>query len=220
MNKQIQSGQTILFVGDSITDCDRRDPVHAPLGRGFVRQLRDLFVVRHPDLALHFINRGIGGNTVDDLRSRWQDDVLAHRPDHLVVQVGMNDLNQFLCRPDRAFLAPDGYAEIYDSLLVRTRAAFPELPILLMSSFLISTDTAEGSYRARLLQHLPSYINAVRAIATAHGADHLDLHALFQGRLVHDHPDRYCDEPIHPNITGHALIADAVFNHFTRVGQG
>lgn len=211
----MESGQTLLFAGDSITDCDRRDPAHAPLGRGYVRQLHDLLIVRNPEISLRILNRGIGGNTVDDLRSRWQDDVLAHGPDHLVINVGINDLNQFLCQPDKAFLAPDGFGEIYQSLLARTRSALPGTRILLLSPFLISTDRAPGSYRAKILDLLPAYQAAARDCADHYQASFLDLHELFQRRLLAHHPDLYCPEPIHPNSTGQALIAEAVYQALT-----
>ena len=37
----LKSNQTVLFIGDSITDCGRRGD-HMPLGGGYVTQTRDL----------------------------------------------------------------------------------------------------------------------------------------------------------------------------------
>jgi hypothetical protein len=41
MSFLVQDGQTVVFIGDSITDCGRRD-VAAPLGNGYVKFIADL----------------------------------------------------------------------------------------------------------------------------------------------------------------------------------
>ena len=43
----LRHGQTLVFIGDSITDCGRRD--HAfPFGGGYIRFAIDLITARHP----------------------------------------------------------------------------------------------------------------------------------------------------------------------------
>ncbi len=78
----IQPGQTVLFTGDSITDCGRRGD-DRPLGAGYVRMAVDLINARYPDNGCRFINTGIGGNIVRDLFDRWTDDCIRHQPDWL-----------------------------------------------------------------------------------------------------------------------------------------
>ena len=82
MPTPLKDGQTFLFIGDSITDCGRRGP-NAPLGDGYVKFFHDLLLIREPDKSVRIINTGIGGNTVEDLRSRWVDDALSYNPDWL-----------------------------------------------------------------------------------------------------------------------------------------
>src|SRR4051812_47492548 len=91
----IQDTQTVVFAGDSITDCGRRAE-HAPFGSGYVRQTIDLITARYPERRITFWNEGIGGNTVEDLRNRWLDDVIRHQPDWLCVKIGINDLHRTL----------------------------------------------------------------------------------------------------------------------------
>lgn len=210
-----QRGNKVLFVGDSITDADRRKPLHAPLGWGYVRLLHDLFVARHGAEGVHFVNRGIGGNTVDDLRSRWHEDVILHRPDLLCIQVGMNDLNQFLCDSRREFLSPEGFSAIYEQIVKRTRDELPETRMLLLTPFFLSTDAGTGSYRARVLDTLKDYLSGVEALAATHGVPTLNLHEIFQKRLQREHPDVYCEEPVHPNSTGHMVIAESLYHRLT-----
>ena len=65
-------GQRIVMIGDSITDCGRRD-TFAPYGNGYVSLVQAFITARYPDLALTWHNRGIGGNTVRDLAARWDE---------------------------------------------------------------------------------------------------------------------------------------------------
>ena len=99
MTTRLRDGETLLFIGDSITDCGRREAVHAPLGCGYVKMAHNLFTVREPEKHIRIVNRGIGGNTAEDLFSRWHDDVIVERPDHLVFKIGINDCHRYLTDP-------------------------------------------------------------------------------------------------------------------------
>jgi len=37
-------------------------------------------------------------------------------------------------------------------------------------------------------------------------------HELFQELLKYHEPDIFCPEPVHPNLTGHLVIAEAVYS--------
>ncbi|MDE2704272.1 MAG: GDSL family lipase, partial [Gemmatimonadota bacterium] len=65
----IEDGQTLLFIGDSITDCGRRG-AEAPLGNGYVRLFTELATARFSERRVRYINKGIGGNRVTDLADR------------------------------------------------------------------------------------------------------------------------------------------------------
>jgi len=211
MKTQLQDGQTLLFIGDSITDCGRREAAHSPLGNGYVKMLSDLLTVREPAKKIQVINRGIGGNTVDDLRSRWQEDVLSHRPEWLSIKIGINDLNRHLCRQEPLGLTPEMFSRIYRELLTLTKEKLPECRLLLISPFYISRDTLQDSYRARVLQLLPEYVQAVAELHREFQTRYVPLHEIFQAQLEHRHPDDYCPEPVHPHETGHLLMAEAVY---------
>ena len=71
----------ILFIGDSITDCGRRDDEPDFLGDGYVRLIAEKLTGRT------ILNRGISGNRAIDLRDRWDVDVVAEYPEILTVYV-------------------------------------------------------------------------------------------------------------------------------------
>jgi len=202
----VESGQTFLFVGDSITDCGRRGEF-APLGNGYVRQVADLVRARYPERDIRFINEGIGGNAVLDLRARWSTDVLSHSPDWLSVKIGINDLHRTL--GGAMDIRPAVYETAYREILERARDhCHPRM--MLIDPFYMSTERSEGSAEAAVLDRLPEYIEVVHKLAEAFGALSVRTHDLFQEQLKHRAADVFCAEPVHPNPSGHMVIAHAV----------
>ncbi|MCX6971786.1 MAG: SGNH/GDSL hydrolase family protein [Verrucomicrobia bacterium] len=211
MPTAIPPNQTLLFVGDSITDC-ARNQADVPLGVGYVRMFSDLLTIREPAKRIRIINRGIGGHTVDDLRSRWSDHVLAHRPDWLVVKIGINDINRWLCGPENnPKQSLEKFTAIYGQIVALTRAALPETEILLVSPFYASRDTTPDSYRARVLATIPGCVEAVRDTARDHGCRFLDLHSAVAKLLNDLPPDVFAEDAVHPGPAGALFIAEQIY---------
>lgn len=206
---RIRQRQTILFIGDSITDCGRRG-AEAPLGCGYVKTFSDMLLSRHPKRRITIINKGIGGDVVTGLRDRWKDDVLRHRPDWVSIKIGINDLHRTL-RDDPTAVPPPLYREAYGQILERTRKTLPRCKLLLIDPFYISTDNTPMSFRTQVLRLLPEYTRTVHGLSRRYRTLHVKTHQIFQ-KLLKDHePDTFCPEPVHPNPTGHLVIADAVY---------
>jgi len=200
----IQHGQTMVLIGDSITDCGRREPSLGPLGNGYVAFFVDLVAAKYPERAVRFVNKGIGGNTVLDLEARWEADVVAERPDWLAVMIGINDLHRTL---DGIFVIPPSvYRERYERILQRAVGALsPEL--VLLEPFYMILERDANDYQRRVLGVLPGYIEAVHELAGKFGARVVRLQDMFERQLQHRPYTAFCGEPVHPNRTGHLLIA-------------
>ena len=210
----LKNGQTILFIGDSITDCGRRDS-NAPLGCGYVKLFSDLLAIREPARRVTIINKGISGNRVVDLADRWTDDCLRHRPDWLSVKIGINDLHCTLGMTPQAVPA-EKFEEVYGQILDQTREALPKCRILLIDPFYISGDTAGPSFRNEVLKLLPRYIQVVHEISQKYGTRLVRTHGMFRRLIGHHDPDLFCPEPVHPNLTGHLAIAEAVYQALSK----
>ena len=97
-----QPDTRILFQGDSITDAGRdkanKDSPNdrAAFGGGYAWLAAAQLLVERPDDGLKFLNRGVSGNQVTDLASRWQVDCLDLKPDVLRILIGVNDAYQTL----------------------------------------------------------------------------------------------------------------------------
>ena len=83
----------MLFIGDSITDCGRRNE-HAPLGHGYVRKITELITAKYPERDITYVNKGIGGDIVEGLENRWDTDVIAEAPKWLSVKIGINNASR------------------------------------------------------------------------------------------------------------------------------
>jgi lysophospholipase L1-like esterase len=214
MATKLRDGETILFIGDSITDCgcwaDER-----PLGDGYVRMFHDMLLAREPAKDVTVVNKGISGNTILDLKGRWADDVLSLRPDWLSVKIGINDLHRALGKTPEA-VSPGQFAEAYDEILARARKTLPKCRTLLVDPFYISVERAPGSWRAQVLERLPKYISVVHAMSRKYRTRLVETHAIFRRMLKHCAPDALAPEPVHPNSAGHLVIAEAVYGALSR----
>ena len=205
----IQDGETMLFIGDSITDCGRRGN-DAPLGVGYVRLFTELVTARYPDRQIQYINKGIGGNRGTHLKERWRDDVLYHKPDRLSIKIGINDLHSHL-RGAEDGVDPELFEETYDYILDVTKREL-DCPIVLISPFYISVDGPGDTFRSRVLELIQQYIETVEKMSEIYETRLLRLHDVFQEQLKYRDSETFCPEPVHPNRTGHLVIAQALLD--------
>jgi len=203
-NLCIQDGQKILFIGDSITDCGRRD-VAAPLGNGYAHFFSELVTAYYPERKIEYVNTGIGGNRVTDLKARWKEDAMDHKPDWLSIKIGINDLHSYL-GGDPNGVSPKLFAELYDYILEETKKTL-DCKIILIDPFYISTDKSSDSFQKKVLDILPEYIDTVHKMSEKYGTKLVKTHDMYQNQLKYRNADTFCPEPVHPNFFGHLLIA-------------
>ena len=208
-NFWIKDGETVLFIGDSITDCGRRT-AEAPLGNGYVKLFTELATAKFPAVRPNYINQGISGNRITQLKDRWKDDVLYHKPAKLSIKIGINDLHSFLRNTDDNVPA-ERFALIYDELLTWTQRELG-CPTVLITPFYISTDRDSGSMRSMVLKELPRYIDVVEKMSRKYNTKLLNLQDIFQTHLKYRDADTFCPEPVHPNHTGHLVMANALLD--------
>ena len=197
-----KDGQHILLIGDSITDCGRREDA-APYGRGYVSLLRAFTTARHPDTRLAWTNRGISGNTTRHLAGRWEADALAPRPDWLSVMIGINDVwRAFDGDPENAV----PLEEYTDTLRTLLRRAVEETGcrLILADPYIIEPDRDEPQRAAS-----DKFVTVVAGLAEEFDAVHIPTQQVFDSALLSTTSRDWADDRIHPNLAGHALIAEA-----------
>ena len=97
-----------------------------------------------------------------------------------------------------------------------TREELGGIPIVLLTPFYISTERSSSTtLRGRVVDLLPAYIATVGAMSKKYDTQLLQLHDLFQRHLQFRDADNFCPEPVHPNHTGHTLMAQALFDELS-----
>ena len=117
----------LIFIGDSITDCERARPIGEGLfgavGKSYVQLLEGFLGAIHPAHGIRIVNMGTFGHTVLDLKASWQTDVLDLKPDWLSIMIGVNDVwRQFdLPRQNEIHVLPKVYEKTLNDLATRRR---------------------------------------------------------------------------------------------------
>jgi acyl-CoA thioesterase-1 len=202
-NIKLKDNDMILFIGDSITDVDRRKPEYAPLGCGYVNFAANLIIARHAQISLKVENTGISGNTVRDLKKRWRTDCLAHNPAVLSILIGINDLwRRFEPGKTADAVFPDEYEATYRELLRQAKVhCNPQM--VLIEPFLFCNDPAQ-----QMFKELPSYIQVVHRLAREFNAVIVPLQTYIDKEIAHVPPQKWSNDTVHPATWAHAWIAE------------
>ena len=203
----------MLFIGDSITCCDKDPNNPNSIGFGYVRLLDALLTIREPEKNITLINKGINGNTLGHLLSRWGDDVYEHNPDILLIMVGINDAVRLMDKSTSYHLEPEEFKKTYFQLLVETRKVLPNTHIILMEPFFLSRgQNPETSYRNRLKKLVNEYVTIVDQMSTTFDTGLVPLSSLFDKIIKQKPSSIFSEDRIHPNQTGHLFIAETIYD--------
>lgn len=204
----IQPNSKLLMIGDSITDCGRaRDVAEATgdlLGSGYVSLVNALLGATYPKYGIHVVNTGIGGETVRDLKARWQRDVLDLKPDWLSIMIGINDVwRHFDNVPMPAGqVSEQEYEQTLDELV---RITLPGLKgLVLMTPYFIEPHRTDPMRKL-----MDRYGDIVRGLARKYKAVCVDTQAAMDLVLKDVHPMSLAQDRVHPNLIGHMILARA-----------
>ena len=187
---------TVLFIGDSVTDCGRRDDPDRNLGHGYVRLVDEAFLAGGTPATV--VNRGVGGDRVRDLAARWEKDALAVAPTLISVMVGVNDT--WRRYDDNDPTSAERFEADYRDILSRLPGR-DEMALVLMEPFLLPVTPAKAKWR----DDLDPKIAVVRALAAEFGAVLVPTDEYLNGL---DLPAaEIAADGVHPTELGHQLIA-------------
>jgi len=199
---ELKPNQTILFIGDSITDADRNSRAYKPFGFGYVHFVANFLLAQYPEYNLNIINRGISGNTVRDLDKRWKKDCLDHNPDILSVLIGVNDVwRQFeQGKMSRAVFA-DEYEATYKRLLEDTKQKCNSR-IVICEPFMFCDD-----FNLPVFVELRRYVDIVRKIAVDFDAVLVSFQNAIDEKIKNVPPLKWSLDSVHPEIWAHCWLA-------------
>ena len=209
---KIKKGSTFLFIGDSITDCNRRD-TFAPLGNGYPKIFNDILLGIAPEKRIKVINRGVVGHTTIHLKQKWSDDVIHLKPDYLSILIGINDLNRTITKEEWwQELNPEGTLKNYRFILNETKKKL-NCKIIMLEPFL-TVGKIQDSWRKKIIELLPEYRKVVSHVAKEFNIELIKLHDIFNNIAKYSSPETIVPDTIHPNETGHRIIAWEIMKIF------
>jgi len=198
---ELKQNDTIVFIGDSITDADRFERTYRPFGNGYVHFAANYLLAKYPEYNLRIINTGISGNTIRDLNGRWQKDCLNHKPDILSILIGINDVcRQYTNRLDAAVLLEE-YQLTYERLLSLVKEKY-NCRLILIEPFMFCEDKTNPAYKT-----LQEYIHAVHKLAEKFSAVLVPLQDSIDKKIKQVPQERWSDDMVHPYIWAHCWIA-------------
>ncbi len=192
---QLKPGDTIVAIGDSITEQG-----------GYVRDIDAVLAQQYPELKIpKVINKGVSGEKAEDLIKRFDRNVLRLKPTFVTINVGINDVWHRLAKPhDEKVLAT--YRKNVAKMVDEAQAA--GIKVILLAPTVIEENAAsEGNKR------LAAYVEGQKQIAAEKKCQFVDLHAMFLAALKHKpagQKTRLTTDGVHMMPPGDAIMAIGV----------
>lgn len=201
-----KKGLNILFQGDSITDGNRtrnNDWNHI-LGHGYAYIIASRLWYDNIDKNLMFYNRGISGNKVNDLETRWQEDTLNLKPDIVSILAGVNDVHAII--EGWSHNSAKEFKNSYKRILNKTREALPETTIILCEPFILPVGSVKNNTGAWKEETSKRQI-IVKELAKEYNTIFVGLQEPFNKACEKAPANYWIWDGVHPMPAGHELIA-------------
>jgi lysophospholipase L1-like esterase len=196
----VQNGQSVAFLGDSITALGWETPL------GYVRLVAMGLAANGVNTAP--IPAGISGNTSGDMLNRFDNDVVGKKPDWVTISCGVNDVWH---NPGGVPL--DQYEKNINQIVDKAQAA--GIKVVILTATMIGEDEPNG-----FNQRLIPYNDFLRKLAKDRHFPLGDLNADMQAQVA----DRIKGgwkpghlltiDGVHPNPRGMLMMANGVLRAF------
>ena len=200
--------KTILFQGDSITDCGRHRERFEFVGDGYVQLVKAQLGFECPE-QYEFQNRGIGGNRIVDVYARIKSDIINLKPDVMSILVGVNDVWQEL--DEQNGVGAEKFEKIYCMMIEEIKEALPNVKIMIMEPFCLrakATDnTEEQPDRWNTFQtEVKKRAEKARKVAEKYQLPFITLQDKFDALAKTTENTYWLRDGVHPTQMGHELI--------------
>lgn len=205
--------ETILFQGDSITDCARvRENAETPndlrgLGQGYAMMSAARMLCEKPTTGLQFFNRGISGNRIVDLYARIKSDIINLSPDRVSILIGVNDT--WHEQGSRNGVAVPKYERIYRELLTEIRDALPAVKFILCEPFVLQCGVVTDAWITEINQRR----EVVQKLAEQFDTVFVPFQSMFDKAVKKAPPSYWAPDGVHPSAAGHMLMAETWLKH-------
>ena len=183
--------------------------IGSSLVNGFPLKRSQCWVSLWRQMSVHeIINKGVNGSTSSDMRDRFSNDVISHKPQMVVMMSGTND---FLLKTAE----PSGVLKNFEAMC--DRAIEINIKPVIATSIPVNIEMATEKwavgagfdYAAVQLQ-----LMQLRDLIISHGMQNdiqvIDFHSIYSTfAKVHNAAELYVDG-IHPTAFGHKILAESI----------
>jgi isoamyl acetate esterase len=195
----MQQKKRVIFFGDSITQAGVEP-------RGYITMLAALMASKGLTNNYELLGAGIGGNKVYDLYLRMEEDVLAKKPDIVVIWVGVNDV--WHKRSYGTGTDADKFEKFYTAIIKKLQEK--KIGVLLCTPAVIGEKTDHSN---ELDGDLNKYSGIIRELAKKNNCRLVDLRRVFLNYNLSINKDNkesgiLTTDRVHLNEAGNKLVAE------------
>jgi lysophospholipase L1-like esterase len=194
----------VIFFGDSITQAGVSP-------NGYITKLGQILEKTGQKDNFELIGAGIGGNKVYDLYLRLEDDVLAKKPDLVIIYIGVNDV--WHKKTSGTGTDADKFEKFYQAIINKLKANNISVVLATPAAIGERTDFSNDSDG-----DMNQYSNIIRNIAQKNGLKVCDLRKLFLDYNLKNNPENkekgiLTTDRVHLNELGNQMVAEAMLNY-------
>lgn len=197
--KQQSQQMKVIFFGDSITELGVKP-------NGYITQLKEIYSQKNENVEL--IGSGISGDKVYDLYLRVEQDVIAKKPDVVVIWIGVNDVwhKSLLGTGTDA----DKFEKFYNAIIKKLQQNNIQVFVCTPAVIGERTDLNE------LDQELDKYAAIIRQVGKESSSSIIDLRSAFKtyikaNNLLNNDRGILTYDGVHLNDRGNQLVADEMY---------
>jgi lysophospholipase L1-like esterase len=195
----------IIFFGDSITQMGINKG-------GYIDRIQTAINNKKKQNKYQLIGAGVGGNKIYDLYLRMEEDVLAKKPDVVLIYVGINDVWH---KTSGIGTDIEKYENFYIAIIKKLQAK--------KISVIVCTPTVIGEKKSNANPQdddLDKYSDVIRKLATTYNCTLVDLNAVFaeyeeKNNVENKESGILTTDRVHLNEKGNKLVADEVMKALT-----
>jgi len=175
------------------------------MGHGYAFSIASRLGADFPEKRLKFFNRGISGNKVNDLATRWQTDTLDLKPDVLSILVGVNDASSIVFKRE-PLISVEKYEELYRTVLEQTREKLSDIVFVLCEPFILKVGRVKENWDA-YSSDIEKRQAVIRKLAREFDAVFVGFQEVFDKACKKAPADYWMWDGVHPTVAGHELMA-------------
>ena len=210
MTSCISSNKEVVFLGDSIT---QNAVINSEDFKGFISLLGE-----NVDQDTELIGKGIGGDKVSDLLTRYRDDVIKLNPDMVFIYIGINDVwhkYDYGTGTD-IDLYENGLRQIINDLKENGVEVILCTPTVIgenKGEFTLVNQFKDIETMEIMNNDLDDYSDVIRKLSREFDTKLLDLRKIFMQYISENNPENkskgvLTTDGVHLNNLGSKLIAD------------